>query len=91
MRSVAANDNRGEALARAPILALLRMEAQVRSGLGPQAGASRIRRPRDMALLKPAEAAEVVDADGLKMSHEAVDVLVKRRPRCASGAGAGAG
>jgi hypothetical protein len=36
------------------------MEAQVRSGLGPHDGASRIRRSDDMALLKPAETAEVM-------------------------------
>jgi hypothetical protein len=57
VRCLATNDNRGEALTRAVILALLGMEAQMRSGLGPQAGASRIRRPHDMALLKPADAA----------------------------------
>jgi hypothetical protein len=59
MRCLAANDNRGESLARTVILALLRMEAQVRSGLGPQARASRIRRPHDMVVLKRAETAEV--------------------------------
>jgi hypothetical protein len=81
MHCLAAKDNRGGALTRAVILALLRMEAEVRSGLGPHTGASRIRRPHDMVLLKPAEAAEVMcfgdivrrvivamDADGLKMS-----------------------
>jgi hypothetical protein len=58
MRCLAANDNRGEELTRAVILALLRLETQVRSCLGPQAGASPIRCPSDMALLKLSEATD---------------------------------
>jgi hypothetical protein len=59
MRCLEANDNRGESVIRALLLALLRMEAQARSGIGPQAGASPIRRPRDMALLVPGAVADV--------------------------------
>jgi hypothetical protein len=58
MRCLAAKDSRGEVLTRVVILALLRLETQVRSCLGPQAGASRIRCPHDLTLLKPAAPAD---------------------------------
>ena len=41
MRSLAPNDNCGEALTTGVIMAVLRMEAGVRSGLGPQLAARR--------------------------------------------------